>query len=236
MLLCSTSPTFQVHLEQLFSWSVWKENDYLFQCSDVSKIFYSGDFCCCSVWLLVIFVPCWNTEISNSYSACIACLAFRCTVAAIYWLHPMQITWISMCVRVCVFLCVFLCTNVLLTAGLLDRLHSDDPVCACGFFHRRGLRPDDCVGQRQTPQLLKGVQRLSDSALLHTPLHPVEPWQRNPSIRSLIGFLSGGLYPVCAEVNSSGGFWSYGLHVTFSHTSLHNEELLWVLDWWMQDC
>lgn len=106
MLLCSTSPTFQVHLEQLFSWSVWKENDYLFQCSDVSKIFYSGDFCCCSVWLLVIFVPCWNTEISNSYSACIACLAFRCTVAAIYWLHPMQITWISMCVRVCVSLCV----------------------------------------------------------------------------------------------------------------------------------
>ena len=145
---------------------------------------------------------------------------------------------VSLCVSVCVcvFLCVFLCANVLLTAGLLDRLHSDDPVCACGFFHRRGLHPDDCVGQRQTPQLLKGVQRLSASALLHTSLHPVEPWQRNPSIRSLIGLLSGGLYPVCAGVNSSDGFWSYGLHVTFSHMSLHNEELLWVLDWWMQDC
>lgn len=61
------------------------------------------------------------------------------------------------------------------TAGLLDRLHGDDPVCACGSLHSGGLHPDDRVGQRQTPQLLKGVQRLSDAALLHTPIHPVEP-------------------------------------------------------------
>lgn len=81
---------------------------------------------------------------------------------------------------VCVYVCVLMC-KLLSTAGLLDRLHSDDPVCACGFLHSRGLRPDDCVGQRQTPQLLKGVQRLSDPALLHTPLHPVEPGRENHS-------------------------------------------------------
>lgn len=39
---------------------------------------------------------------------------------------------------------VFSC--LLLTAGLLDWLHSDDPVCACGVFHPRGLHPDDCMG------------------------------------------------------------------------------------------
>lgn len=72
-----------------------------------------------------------------------------------------------------------MCVNFLLTAGLLDRLHSNDPVCACGFLHSRGLHPDDCVGQRQTPQLLKGVQRLSNPALLHTPLHPVEHGREN---------------------------------------------------------
>lgn len=96
-----------------------------------------------------------------------------------YFPHMYHKYQCPVCVRVCI--CVRTRANVLLTAGLLDRLHSDDPVCACGFLHPRGLRPDDCVGQRQTPQLLKGVQRLSNPALLHTPLHPVEPGRENNS-------------------------------------------------------
>lgn len=66
------------------------------------------------------------------------------------------------------------CMCTFLTAGLLDRLYGDDAVCARGALHSCGVRPDDSVGQGQTPQLLKGVQRLSNSTLLHTSLHPLE--------------------------------------------------------------
>lgn len=76
-----------------------------------------------------------------------------------------------------VSVCVFMFT--LLTAWVLDRLHDDDAVCACGFLHSRGVHPDDCVGQRQTSWLLKGVQRLSNIALLHTPLYPLKYCNEN---------------------------------------------------------
>lgn len=96
-------------------------------------------------------------------------------------------SFVWLCMKMNMYLCCHLlgilsnCTsmfvrvNFILTAGLLDWLHGDDPVCACGFFHCGGFHPDGCVGQRQTPRLLKGVQRLSNPAFLHTPLHPVEP-------------------------------------------------------------
>ena len=78
---------------------------------------HSEDFGCCSVWLLVIFVSHSNTEIRNSYSACISSLIFRCTVAAIYWLHPTQTPWIWMC-ALCVCVCFFVCFCVRVCVSL----------------------------------------------------------------------------------------------------------------------
>lgn len=139
----------------------------------------------------------------------------------------------------CVCFCVCTRANVLLTAGLLDRLHSDDPVCARGFLHPRGLRPDDCVGQRQTPQLLKGVQRLSDPALLYTPLHPVEPGRGKTTVAPHVLLLLTGPPPLCWRSLSISwmtesvrpswmaqmGVCPYGLAPTSSDMPFRNTEL-----------
>lgn len=147
-----------------------------------------------------------------------------------------------------VFLCV--CVNILLTGGHLDWLHCDDPVCACGFLHYRCLHPDGCVGQRQTPQLLEGVQRLSNPALLHTPLHPLRAWERKkqllhthptPSLIKVPPSMGEVSECVCWGLQHG---WILVIHasctVILSCMSLCNKQrqlqLLWVLDWWMQDC
>lgn len=81
-----------------------------------------------------------------------------------------------------------LCT--FFTAGLLDRLHGDDAVRARGVLHSCGLHPDDSVGQGQTPQLLKGVQGLSNSTLLPTPLHSLESSSKKLQVSPPISFLN----------------------------------------------
>lgn len=60
-----------------------------------------------------------------------------------------------------------------LSAGLLARLHTDDPVPAGGFLHPGGFHPDDGLGQREAPQLPEGVPRLPSSALTHPAFYPV---------------------------------------------------------------
>lgn len=151
------------------------------------------------------------------------------------------------------FLAGFL-SKLYIWAGFLDRLHSDDPVCACGFLHCRGLHPDDCVGQRQTPQLLKGVQRLSYLTLLHTPLHPLEPG-REKQLLHTSSLPPAPPLSLTDQAPPSIGLsecvcwgWHHGwilvtrvsCTVILPYMSLCNKQrrlqLLWVLDWWMQDC
>lgn len=68
-----------------------------------------------------------------------------------------------------------------LAAGLLARLHTDDPVPAGGLLHHGGFHPDDGVGQGEAPQLPEGVPRLPSSPLTHPALHPVEDHLFTPS-------------------------------------------------------
>lgn len=138
-----------------------------------------------------------------------------------------------------------MCVCAPFTGGLLDWLHGDDSVCAGGFLHCGRLHPDDCVGQRQTPKLFKGVQRLSNPPCLHTPLHLVESHAvlhtSNPSLGGLPFYFFIFLVRappsiwmsvrVCAEVNSMDTFWSYGVHLTFSCISKERQ----LQDWWTQD-
>lgn len=73
-----------------------------------------------------------------------------------------------------------------LAAGLLARLHTDDPVPARGLLHPGWFHPDDCVGQGEAPQLPEGVPRLPSSPLTHPALHPVEEYLTAPLVRSAL--------------------------------------------------
>lgn len=99
-----------------------------------------------------------------------------------------SITLIIVCVS------VRACVRTFLTAGLLDRLYGDDAVCGGGVLHSCGLHPDDSVGQGQAPQLLKGVPRLSNSTLLHTPLHPLESSSSKMEVAPRISLLKQGAF------------------------------------------
>lgn len=147
------------------------------------------------------------------------------------------------------FLCVrvSVCANFLLTAGLLDRLHSDDPVCACGFLHPGGLHPDDCVGQRQTPQLLKGVQGLSNPPLFHPPIHPLEPGTENdgcykhPSSTLTWSYHIGPLHPLevrkfMLRFTAGMDFGRVDSYVTFSQVTPLRGVKVDLRVWWMQGC
>lgn len=121
--------------------------------------------------------------------------------------------------------------NLLPSGGLLDRLHGDDAMCPCGFLHPCGLHPDDSVGQRQTRQLLKGVQRLSDPALLHPPLHPVEPGRSNPAVcphPSLFFFIKRTVSTLdvrkCAEVDRILVIWTPCDWLFFFYMKLHSKD------------
>lgn len=76
---------------------------------------------------------------------------------------------------------LFNITPLPLAAGLLARLHSDDPVPAGGLLHLGGFHPDDRVGQGEAPQLPEGVPRLPSSPLTHPALRPVEDCSTAPS-------------------------------------------------------
>ena len=81
-----------------------------------------------------------------------------------------------------------------ISAGVLVRLHVDDPVSAGGVLHPGGLHPDDSVGQGEASQLPQGVPRLPTSALAHPALCFID----NPP---LLTFLQQGaaelLFPLC---------------------------------------
>lgn len=76
------------------------------------------------------------------------------------------------------------------SAGLVARLHLDDPVPTGGLLHPGGFHPDDCVGQGQAPQLPEGVPRLPSSPLTHPALRPVEDrWAAPRSATPLVGVM-----------------------------------------------